>query len=136
MLLFFFVCVLSRREAKSKAGVPAVGLKLAHLVQRLQAAYQLTTQGKFPEAINRFRSILLSVPLVVVDTKQEITEVSRFINIFGIHFMFKTLFNNVSTLKNLTCMALRAINVVDKVYKLSPKNCTSKASLSASKEYK
>ena len=89
MLLFFCVCVSSRREAKSKAGVPAVGLKLAHLVQRLQAAYQLTTQGKFPEAINRFRSILLSVPLVVVDTKQEITEVSRIFYIFGLYFVLK-----------------------------------------------
>jgi len=53
-----------------------VGLKLSDLVQRLQLAYQLTTQGKFQEAVERFRSILLSVPLLVVDNKQEITEVN------------------------------------------------------------
>ena len=56
--------------------MPAVGLKLSDLVQRLQLAYQLTTQGKFQEAVERFRSILLSVPLLVVDNKQEITEVN------------------------------------------------------------
>ena len=52
-----------------------VGLKLSDLVQRLQVAYQLTTQGKFADAIEKFRVILLSVPLLVVDNKQEIAEV-------------------------------------------------------------
>jgi len=70
-----FVC---RKEAGAKGGMPAVGLKLNDLVQRLQVAYQLTTQGKFQEAVERFRSILLSVPLLVVDNKQEITEVNKF----------------------------------------------------------
>ena len=55
-----------------------VGLKLSTLVQQLQIAYQLTTGGKFNEAIERFRNILLSVPLLVVDNKQEIAEVSWF----------------------------------------------------------
>eukprot|EP00057_Strongylocentrotus_purpuratus_P019118 XP_011673592.1 PREDICTED: coatomer subunit alpha isoform X1 [Strongylocentrotus purpuratus] len=69
------------REAGARGGQPAVGLKLAHLVQRLQSAYQLTTQGKFPDAIVRFRSILLSIPMLVVDTKQEITEAQQLITI-------------------------------------------------------
>ena len=56
--------------------MPAVGLKLSDLVARLQTAYQLTTSGKFGDAIERFRVILLSVPLLVVDNKQEISEVS------------------------------------------------------------
>lgn len=55
--------------------MPAVGLKLNDLIQRLQLCYQLTTVGKFEEAVERFRSILLSVPLLVVDNKQEIAEV-------------------------------------------------------------
>lgn len=52
-----------------------MGLKLNTLVQQLQVAYQMTTTGKFVEAIDKFRSILLSVPLLVVDNKQEISEV-------------------------------------------------------------
>ena len=52
-----------------------MGLKLNNLVSRLQSAYQLTTSGKFAESAERFRSILLSVPLLVVDNKQEISEV-------------------------------------------------------------
>lgn len=66
-----------RKESGARAGVPAVGLKLSTLVQQLQVAYQMTTTGKFPEAVDKFRSILLSVPLLVVDNKQEIAEVKN-----------------------------------------------------------
>lgn len=69
------------KEAGARGGVPAVGLKLNTLVQRLQVAYQLTTQGKFAEASVKFRSILLSVPLLVVDNKQEIAEAQQLIEI-------------------------------------------------------
>ena len=40
-----------------------------------QTAYQLTTGGKFQEAAERFQDILLHVTLLVVDTKQDISEV-------------------------------------------------------------
>ncbi|WAR05033.1 COPA-like protein [Mya arenaria] len=63
-----------RKEAGGRSGVPAVGLKLNTLVQQLQVAYNLTTAGKFGDAADKFRYILLSVPLLVVDTKQEIAE--------------------------------------------------------------
>ncbi|KAK0050417.1 coatomer subunit alpha [Biomphalaria pfeifferi] len=69
------------KDAGPKSGVPAVGLKLAALVQQLQTAYQLTTAGKFADAIDKFRSILLSVPLLVVDSKQEIAEAQQLIEI-------------------------------------------------------
>jgi len=62
------------REAGPKNGLPAVGLKLAELVTRLQNAYMLTTSGKFGEAMAKFKAILLSIPLLVVETKQEETE--------------------------------------------------------------
>ncbi|XP_033632852.1 coatomer subunit alpha-like [Asterias rubens] len=69
------------KESGSRGGLAAVSLKLGHLVQRLQSAYQLTTSGKFAEAAERFRVILLSVPLLVVDNKQEIAEAQQLINI-------------------------------------------------------
>ncbi|KAK6970166.1 coatomer subunit alpha [Biomphalaria glabrata] len=69
------------KDAGPKSGVPAVGLKLAALVQQLQTASQLTTAGKFADAIDKFRSILLSVPLLVVDSKQEIAEAQHLIEI-------------------------------------------------------
>ncbi|GCC41723.1 hypothetical protein chiPu_0025899, partial [Chiloscyllium punctatum] len=65
------------KEAGLKSGLPAVGLKLSDLIQRLQVCYQLTTAGKFEEAVERFRLILLSIPLLVVDNKQEIAEVRQ-----------------------------------------------------------
>ena len=43
------------KEAGPKNGLPAVGLKLNDLVQRLQTCYQLTTGGKFNDAIVKLR---------------------------------------------------------------------------------
>lgn len=71
----------SRKDAGLKNGVPAVGLKLNDLIQRLQLCYQLSTVGKFEDAVEKFRSILLSVPLLVVDNKQEIAEAQQLITI-------------------------------------------------------
>ena len=51
--------------------VLAVGLKLNDLVQRLQSCYQLTTAGKFGDAVEKLRAILLSIPLLIVDTKDD-----------------------------------------------------------------
>ncbi|CAF1427310.1 unnamed protein product, partial [Rotaria sp. Silwood1] len=45
---------------------PAVG--------RPQIAYRLTTNGKFQEAVEKFRSILLSVALCIVESRQDILE--------------------------------------------------------------
>lgn len=67
------------KEQVQQKALPAIGLKLNDLIQRLQSAYTLTTNGKFTDAIELFRSILLSVPLLVVDTKQEIVEAQQLI---------------------------------------------------------
>lgn len=69
------------KDAASKTGLPAVGLHLTELVQRLQVCYQLTTNGKFAKVIEKLQSILLSVPLLVVDTKQDIAEAQQLIQI-------------------------------------------------------
>jgi len=65
------------KDANPKNGLPAVGLKLNDLVSRLQSAYQLTTSGKFGDSIEKFRSILLSIPLLAVETKQEEMEAQQ-----------------------------------------------------------
>ena len=75
----------SRKEAGGRGGMAAVGLKLNNLVQQLQVAYNFTTAGKFADAAEKFRSILLSVPLLVVENKQEIAEVG-FTIIIPYHF--------------------------------------------------
>ncbi|RUS90316.1 hypothetical protein EGW08_001914 [Elysia chlorotica] len=69
------------KDAGARNGTPAVGLKLSTLVQQLQVAYQLTTAGKFTEACDKFRAIMLSVPLLVVDSKQEIAEAQQLLEI-------------------------------------------------------
>ncbi|KFM76440.1 Coatomer subunit alpha, partial [Stegodyphus mimosarum] len=68
-------------EAGIKNGVPAIGSKLNTLIERLQSCYQLTTSGKFQEAIERFRTLLLSIPLLVVESKQEISEAQQLLEI-------------------------------------------------------
>merc|ERR1712168_1701487 len=62
-------------------GKPQTSLHLSDLVSSLQEAYKLITLGKFPDAIEKFRKILLSVPLLVVDTKQQIQEAQQLIGI-------------------------------------------------------
>ena len=47
----------------------------------MQSAYQSTTGGKFSDAVSKFRSVLLSVTLLALDNKQDITEVMG----MGIH---------------------------------------------------
>ncbi|CAF4349822.1 unnamed protein product, partial [Rotaria sordida] len=46
-----------------------VGLKLKELVERLQIAYHLTANEKFQEGAEKFRSILLSVLLFIVESR-------------------------------------------------------------------
>jgi len=65
--------------ANPKQVLPAIGLRLNDLIQRLQKAYEMTTTGKFVDAVESFRAILLSVPLLVVETKQEIAEAQQLI---------------------------------------------------------
>jgi len=66
-------------QQNTKNILPAIGLKLNDLIHRLQKSYEMTTNGKFADAIESFRSILLSVPLLVVETKQEIAEAQQLI---------------------------------------------------------
>jgi len=70
-----------RNWKEPKAQVPAVGLKLNDLIQRLQSCYQLTTMGKFNEALDKFRLLLLNIPLLVVDSKSEIAEAQELVSV-------------------------------------------------------
>jgi coatomer protein complex subunit alpha (xenin) len=70
-----------RNWKEPKAQVPAIGLKLNDLIQRLQNCYQLTTMGKFSEALDKFRLLLLNIPLLVVDNKGEIAEALELVSV-------------------------------------------------------
>ncbi len=61
--------------------LPSIGLRLNDLIQRLQKAYEMTTNGKFIEGVESFRAILLSVPLLVVENKQEIAEAQQLVEV-------------------------------------------------------
>ena len=65
------------KEATARSGLPVVPVKLSALVQMLQVAYQLTTAGKFQEAVAKFHHILLSITLLAVDSKSEATEAQQ-----------------------------------------------------------
>jgi coatomer protein complex subunit alpha (xenin) len=58
-----------------KLSLPAMGVKISDLSQdKLKHCYDLTTQGKFNEALEKFRLLLLNIPLIVVESKPEIEE--------------------------------------------------------------
>ena len=50
------------------------------IILLFQSAYQSTTSGKFQDAVVKFRNILLSVTLLIVDNKSEISEVSDYVH--------------------------------------------------------
>ena len=69
------------QESAQKNALPAIGCRLSDLVQRLQLAYQATTGGKFQEAVEKFRSILHAIIFLVVDSKQDVSEVMQLLDI-------------------------------------------------------
>lgn len=69
------------RTATHKDHLPALGLKLSSLMDRLKEASQLTTAAKFTEAVDKLRGILLAIPLLVVDTKQEVSEAQNLLRV-------------------------------------------------------
>ncbi|KAK6042602.1 hypothetical protein COOONC_19893, partial [Cooperia oncophora] len=69
------------QEASGKSGLPAVAVTLADLASRLQGCYHMTTAGKFADAIDKLRKILLFVPMLVVSSKQEVAEAEQLIEI-------------------------------------------------------
>lgn len=71
----------NQKEANIKKANPTVHVKLNDLVQRLQICYQLTTSGKFTDAILKLQSILISIPLLVVENRQEIAEAQQLLSI-------------------------------------------------------
>ena len=69
------------RDAGVKGGLPNCPIKLDDLVSQLQEAYKLTSKGKFPDAIEMMRRIILLATLTVVDTKARIQEAQELIRI-------------------------------------------------------
>ncbi len=49
------------KDGVGKSGLPAVGSNLQNLANKLQVCYHLTTGGKFPEAVEKFRQLLLGI---------------------------------------------------------------------------
>jgi len=61
--------------------LPAVGVTMDQVKSVIAAAKQSTTQGKFEEAIERFRDGLLWIPLLNVERRQEVEEAQNWIKV-------------------------------------------------------
>ncbi|CAO2209539.1 unnamed protein product [Urochloa humidicola] len=62
-------------------GPPALVFSFSQMEERLKAAYKATTEGRFPEALRQFLSILHTIPVIVVDSRREVDEVKELIEI-------------------------------------------------------
>ena len=60
---------------------PALAYTVAGLEENLARAYRLVTEGKFADSLKLFTSILLTIPLLVVDSRKEAEEVKELLNI-------------------------------------------------------
>jgi coatomer protein complex subunit alpha (xenin) len=78
---FYYFPVRNWKEMSIKSYLPAIILHISDLIYQLQISYQLTTSGKFNEAIEKLQNILHTVPLLVVNTKQDIAEAQQLVEI-------------------------------------------------------
>jgi coatomer protein complex subunit alpha (xenin) len=62
-------------EPQISKRLPALALTLQPLIDRLKNAYKATAGGKFTEALNLFISILQTIPLITVESRQEVNDV-------------------------------------------------------------
>ncbi|OQR74758.1 coatomer subunit alpha-like, partial [Tropilaelaps mercedesae] len=70
-----------QRAYGKNTSLPALGCKLTDLIERLQQCYQLTTAGKFQEAVEKLRSLLLHIPLMIVESKQEVIDAQQLLEV-------------------------------------------------------
>lgn len=77
------VCHLHRnwKEASGKDLLPVIAVKLNDLVTALQQCYQLTTAGKFTEAVDKLEKVAQSVPLLQAEGKAELAEAQQLLGI-------------------------------------------------------
>ncbi|CAG5014072.1 unnamed protein product [Parnassius apollo] len=78
------LCAALHRNWKEASGpdlLPVLTTKLNDLVTQLQQCYQLTTAGKFTEAIEKLQHVAQSVPLLQVEGKQELAEAQQLLAI-------------------------------------------------------
>ncbi|RCV25117.1 hypothetical protein SETIT_5G140600v2 [Setaria italica] len=71
----------SESASPNVRGPPALVFTFSQMDDKLKAAYKATTEGKFPEALRQFLSILHTIPLLVVDSRREVDEVKELIQI-------------------------------------------------------
>ncbi|KAM0887483.1 hypothetical protein ACQ4PT_029000 [Festuca glaucescens] len=71
----------SESSSPNVRGPPALVFSFSQMEDRLKVAYKATTEGRFPEALRQFLSILHTIPLIVVDSRREVDEVKELIEI-------------------------------------------------------
>lgn len=71
----------SESSKKPAAQLPLVVNKLNTLITQLQQAYQLTTQAKFAEAVDRFRQLLYGTLFVLTENTNDAAELKQLVDI-------------------------------------------------------
>ena len=69
------------RSNQSSSNHPLSILTLDSLISDLKQAYTATTNGKFKEALKIFSNIIHSIPLLVLQSKQQVTEANDLITL-------------------------------------------------------
>lgn len=69
------------KDLSVKGHFPVIYTNLYYLGEKLQTCYNLTTGGKFSEAVEKLQSLLLHVTLLVVDAKHQISEAQQLLKI-------------------------------------------------------
>lgn len=71
----------SKSDPTSPPEHPALPFNLSTLSASLSRVYKLLTEGKFADCLTTLDSMLLSIPLTTVDTRQEVDELKELLSI-------------------------------------------------------
>jgi coatomer protein complex subunit alpha (xenin) len=68
-------------QSKDTNCLPGIAVSMPQLVESLKTAYRLFQKGNFQAAKGRFEHILLSIPLVIADSRSDTNEVKELLDI-------------------------------------------------------
>ncbi|ONK74119.1 uncharacterized protein A4U43_C03F2970 [Asparagus officinalis] len=68
-------------DSPNGRGPPAIVFRLSQMEAKLRSAYDYTNKGKFIDALRLFHCILLTIPLIMVDSWSKVDEVEELIEV-------------------------------------------------------
>jgi coatomer protein complex subunit alpha (xenin) len=91
--------------ASSRDGLPQLAISVSELIEKVQLGYRATTAGRFQEAVEAFKSVFAALPLVSVNSSQELSEVREVLSVCTDYVLgIQTELKRKGTLPHIVCV--------------------------------